>query len=347
MDNRESVAMSTDDEGMTSGGGMNRYSGGVFMNEDTTAGEETGEEEGQYVFSESYDDKEAEIRKLLWYHIERTKKYVMRHILKIGDVASRVTIMENIFRLLFTHASDRKMNVESSTTADGNGNEHEDSRLLRKRKKNNRRKKRGSSSGNDEGNNHGHQQHSDSKAIDLQQSIQSSVDGASSAAALAVEATTTSSTASVSSTPVSPSTSLHSSSSFSPSSPSSPSSSTFENEIYIDGQGREQVFRYMYISDAHLSTVVLEILNKCLHRTLTETPPQESTSKQQPEQKETKDDETRGPSKNSLERAKKLHRFVEEGIERLNVIEASKKEGLIISAFFKYSSAISVLFKFP
>ena len=194
------------------------------MNEDTAAGEETGEEEGQYVFSESYDDEEAEIRKLLWYHIERTKKYVMRHILKIGDVASRVTIMENIFRLLFTHASDRKMNVESSTTSDGNGNEHEDSRLLRKRKKNNRRKKRGSSSGNDGENNHGHQQHSDSKAIDLQQSMQSSVDGASSAAALAVKPATTSSTASVSLTPVSPSTSLHSPP-FSPSSTSSTSSS--------------------------------------------------------------------------------------------------------------------------
>jgi len=103
----------------------------------------------------------------------------------------------------------------------------------------------------------------------------------------------------------------------------------------------------MYISDAHLSTVVLEILNKCLHRTLTETPPQESTSKQQPEQKETKDDETHGPSKNSLERAKKLHRFVEEGIERLNVIEASKKHFRIGSHRLENISFMSKMLSNP
>ena len=127
-------------------------------------------------------------------HIERTKKHVKRHIMRIEDVASRVTIMENIFRLLFVHAEDRKQAATNS------------------------------------------------------------------AAAAATAATA-----------------------------------------------------YVYISDAHLSTVVLELLNICLKKTI-----RTNNERQNNQNKETKKSNTQEMNDNSTERAKRLSQFVEEGLERVN-----------------------------
>ena len=127
-------------------------------------------------------------------HIERTKKHVKRHIMRIEDVASRVTIMENIFRLLFVHAEDRKQAATNS------------------------------------------------------------------AAAAATAATA-----------------------------------------------------YVYISDAHLSTVVLELLNICLKKTI-----HTNNERQNNQNKEMKKSNTQEMNDNSTERAKRLSQFVEEGLERVN-----------------------------
>ena len=132
-------------------------------------------------------------------HIERTKKHVKRHIMRIEDVASRVTIMENIFRLLFVHAEDRKQAATNS------------------------------------------------------------------AAAAATAATAATATA------------------------------------------------YVYISDAHLSTVVLELLNICLKKTI-----RTNNERQNNQNKETKKSNTQEMNDNSTERAKRLSQFVEEGLERVN-----------------------------
>ena len=133
-------------------------------------------------------------------HIERTKKHVKRHIMRIEDVASRVTIMENIFRLLFVHAEDRKQAATNS------------------------------------------------------------------AAAAATAATA-----------------------------------------------------YVYISDAHLSTVVLELLNICLKKTIrTNNERQNNQNSQNNQNKETKKSNTQEMNDNSTERAKRLSQFVEEGLERVN-----------------------------
>ena len=125
-------------------------------------------------------------------HIERTKKHVKRHIMRIEDVASRVTIMENIFRLLFVHAEDRKQAATNSAAA-------------------------------------------------------------------------TAATA------------------------------------------------YVYISDAHLSTVVLELLNICLKKTI-----RTNNERQNNQNKEMKKSNTQEMNDNSTERAKRLSQFVEEGLERVN-----------------------------